>query len=131
MDERDEDFIDEVFEGYKEAKYLRDTYWDGLKRLVEDLELELKLAYEDADDDEICRKRRWRDDCTLTYAIDAFEEVKKIVCDRFEFLESLMGEYRSDICLHIDDGTIIRLDGEDFEGIRGRGFCGMDDEEVY
>ena len=127
MNAKDEAIIDELFDKYKEAKYIRETYWDDLVEPLEDLQQSVEYLSGDAVIDPICKKNWALEKYKLSDVATLIEKATTAARERLQELNNLIDDYHSDICGRINDGTVLTIEDEDFIGYRGRGLCGMDD----
>ena len=122
---KDEDSINEVYNKYKKAEYIRDTYWVELANSIKELQEYAENLTGNALIDPRCKKDWSFERYNLSDVASMLERTKDYAQERISTLNEAMDEYRSDICGLIDDGNALDINGEVFEGNRGRGLCGM------
>ena len=123
---KDEDSIDEVYNKYKKAEYIRDTYWVELANSLKELQEYVKNLTGNALIDPCCRKNENFERYYLSDVECILERAKNYAQEHISTLNEAMDEYRSRICGLVDDGHVLDINGEVFEGNRGRGLCGME-----
>ena len=123
---RDVDTIDKLYDKYRTVKHIRDKYWSELYEMIEGLQATTEELSGEALIDPVCKGGYKFEKYKLSDVANEIEKAKFIAQERLQELNDAIDEYHVDICDNIDDGRIVTLEDEDFEGTRGRGLCGMD-----